>query len=80
MAPVGKRRRLPDLSRRPRRACSTQLTQMVRDHLIGVETGIRDLTRIREALCELSLLRPHGLAHQHATWNPNGHRKSIETT
>jgi hypothetical protein len=27
---------------------------MVRDHLIGVETRIRDLTRLREALRELS--------------------------
>ncbi|WP_165904421.1 MerR family DNA-binding protein [Paraburkholderia hospita] len=53
MAPIGERRRLLDLSSHPRRACATA-DQMVGDHLIGVETRIRDLTRIREALRELS--------------------------
>ncbi|WP_079482045.1 MerR family DNA-binding protein [Paraburkholderia hospita] len=53
MAPIGECRRLPDLSRHLRRACATA-DQMVRDHLVGVETRIRNLTRLREALRELS--------------------------
>ncbi len=53
---------LLDLSRHPRRSCAAA-DQMVRDHLVDVETRIRDLTRMREALLELSACSSHTAEH-----------------